>query len=247
MRRSASSTRAPRSRPSRSSASARRAASRPPRPSSAGTAVSSHASPPNSSTSKPKRSSRSRAPPAPAARRRQLDEQRHQQPLALQAAGRQPLHHALEQHALVRDVLVDDGDALVVHRDDERVAKLPERNHRARSPPCSRGLQADGSSGRGPAVAACSRHESAGRGAPSARTQRLAQPSTRQHTRQATIVRGSAETTARGASAVRRAGPGRARPRRRGGRLRARATARGTGPPPSWDARSRRRRRAASR
>ena len=55
---------------------------------------------------------------------------RHEQPLRLEPAGRQPLHHPLEQHALVRDVLIDDRDALVVDRDDERVAELAERDHR---------------------------------------------------------------------------------------------------------------------
>ena len=43
------------------------------------------------------------------------------------APARQPFHNPLEQHALVRDVLVDDRDPLVVHRDDERVAELAER------------------------------------------------------------------------------------------------------------------------
>ena len=47
-----------------------------------------------------------------------------QQPLALEPAARQPLRDPLEQHALVRDVLIDDRDALVVDRDDERVAEL---------------------------------------------------------------------------------------------------------------------------
>jgi hypothetical protein len=47
----------------------------------------------------------------------------------LEPPVRQPLHHLFEQHPLVRDVLIDDRHALVVHRDDERVAKLPERDH----------------------------------------------------------------------------------------------------------------------
>ena len=94
-------------------------------------------------------------------RRRQVEHHRHQQPLRLEAARRQPLHHPLEQHALVRDVLIDDRNPLVVDRDDERVAELAERNHRpdARSGRCGaargrslsgRGVRAraDGSDGR---------------------------------------------------------------------------------------------------
>ena len=41
------------------------------------------------------------------------------------------LRDALEEHTLVGHVLIDNRDPLVVHRDDERVAELPERNHRA--------------------------------------------------------------------------------------------------------------------
>ena len=64
-------------------------------------------------------------------RRGELDEHRHEQALRLEAAGCQLLHHALEQHTLVRHVLIDNRDPLVIHRNDERVAELPERNHRA--------------------------------------------------------------------------------------------------------------------
>ena len=60
----------------------------------------------------------------------QLDQDRRQQPLALDPSGRQSLHRLLEQHALVRDVLIDDGDAFIVYGDDEGVAKLSEGNHR---------------------------------------------------------------------------------------------------------------------
>ena len=63
-------------------------------------------------------------------RRRDLEQHRHQQSLRLERTAGQPLHHALEQNALVRDVLIDDRDALVVHRDDERVAELTEGDHR---------------------------------------------------------------------------------------------------------------------
>ena len=37
----------------------------------------------------------------------------------------------LEQHAFVRDVLIDDRHTLIVDRDDERVAELAEGKHRA--------------------------------------------------------------------------------------------------------------------
>ena len=104
----------------------------PPGSSSAGTAESRTLSPPNSSISNPNRSSVGRVRDERLAlRRRQLDQHRRQQPLALEPARRQPLHHLLEQHPLVRDVLIDDRDPLVVDRDDERVAELPERDHRA--------------------------------------------------------------------------------------------------------------------
>ena len=63
-------------------------------------------------------------------RRRDVEHHRHEQPLRLERAGRQALHHALEQHALVRDMLIDDRNPLVVHGDDERVAELAEGNHR---------------------------------------------------------------------------------------------------------------------
>ena len=72
-----------------------------------------------------------------ALRRRQLDHDRREQPLALESPGRQPFHHLLEQHALVRDVLIDDRHPLVVDGDDERIAELPERSHRADVDPAS--------------------------------------------------------------------------------------------------------------
>ena len=82
-------------------------------------------SPPNSSTSNPSRS-RSAAcdaapgvPPADSSTSIGIE-----QALAFERAARQPLGDALEQHALVRDVLIDDRDALVVDGDDERVAEL---------------------------------------------------------------------------------------------------------------------------
>jgi len=64
-----------------------------------------------------------------ALRGRQLQDDGHEQALTLGAPAGQALHHLLEQHALVRHVLIDDCDALVVHRDDEGVAELPQRRH----------------------------------------------------------------------------------------------------------------------
>ena len=96
----------------------------------AGTAVTRSVSPPKSSTPKPSRveivrMAQQRLPPFG----RQLDQHRLEQSLALESSGAQFLHHALEQHALVRDMLIDDRDAVGIHRDDERVAELAERHH----------------------------------------------------------------------------------------------------------------------
>src|SRR5215208_3146846 len=63
------------------------------------------------------------------AARRQLEDHRFEQPLALQLSGRQAFGDAYEEHTLVCDMLIDDGDALLVHGDDERVAELAERHH----------------------------------------------------------------------------------------------------------------------
>ena len=62
--------------------------------------------------------------------RRHVDQHRGQQPLTLERTRRQLLHHLLEQHSLVRDVLIDDRNPFVVDRDDERIPELPERDHR---------------------------------------------------------------------------------------------------------------------
>ena len=62
--------------------------------------------------------------------RRQFEHDRNQQPLALERTLGEPLHEALEQHPLVRHVLIDDRNPLVVDRDDEGVAKLPQRDER---------------------------------------------------------------------------------------------------------------------
>ncbi len=64
--------------------------------------------------------------------RRQVEQDRLEQPLPLERAVGQSLHDLLEQHALVSHVLVDDGDAVVVDRHDERVTKLSERHERLR-------------------------------------------------------------------------------------------------------------------
>jgi hypothetical protein len=97
--------------PSRSSASVRSVASA---ILGAGRGYGRHGtSPPNSSISKPRRSRSRRAPAAPAPLRRQTDDQRLQQTLAFEPARRQPLSDPLEQHSLVRDMLVDDGDAFL--------------------------------------------------------------------------------------------------------------------------------------
>ena len=90
------------------------------------------ASPPNSSTSNPNRArSLGVGDQRLACVRRKSMHTGIQQPLALERPDVSRSIDPLEEDALVRDVLVDDGDALVVHGDDERVAELPERNHRA--------------------------------------------------------------------------------------------------------------------
>ena len=57
----------------------------------------------------------------------------------LEPSRRQPLHHPLEQHPLVRDVLVDDRDPFVIDRDDERVAELA-RAESSDGSPLDRGI-----------------------------------------------------------------------------------------------------------
>ena len=102
-------SRSPRSRPSRSSASARTRIALS-RGNNAGIAVTLMLSPPKSSTSKPNLASASaRAPehsaPPPATRE-------SSEPGAAGSRGdpREPLHDLFEEHALVCDVLVDDGN-----------------------------------------------------------------------------------------------------------------------------------------
>ena len=106
------------------------------RVSSAGNAVTRSESPPNSSISNPSRSSSAACPTSAWRRRgRHLHQHRLEQTLALQPAARQPLGDPLEQHALVRDVLVDDRDAVFIHGDDECVPELPE-GHQGLQPRC---------------------------------------------------------------------------------------------------------------
>ena len=86
---------------------------------------------PNPSISKPKRSSSRGAIDQRLMRGRgDVDHQGDEQPLRLERSTGKPLHHPLEQHPLVRNVLIDDRHPFIVHRNDERVAKLAERNHR---------------------------------------------------------------------------------------------------------------------
>src|SRR3982750_4775436 len=92
--RSASSTPALVPRPSRSSARARIAAPHPPPP------------PP-------------RLLPPPPLGRREIQQDGRQHALALHPACGQLLHHLLEQHAFVRDVLIDNRPPPIVHGNDE--------------------------------------------------------------------------------------------------------------------------------
>ena len=59
--------------------------------------------------------------------RTQLDDQRHQQALPAERALAPRPQVLLEEHALVRHVLVDDPQAFAVHRHDEAGAHLPQR------------------------------------------------------------------------------------------------------------------------
>ena len=59
-----------------------------------------------------------------------LEHDRGQQPLRLELARSQAFGKLLEQNALVRHVLVDDREPVVIDRNDERVAELADRRHR---------------------------------------------------------------------------------------------------------------------
>ena len=56
----------------------------------------------------------------------EIDEQRHEQALALGALGVALAEDFFEEDALVGDVLIDDPEAFVVGGEDERVAQLAE-------------------------------------------------------------------------------------------------------------------------
>ena len=92
--------------------------------SSAGIAVTLMLSPPNSSTSNPNRASASAFETAPPARPAAVRGRPGSAAAGSRAIRGQLLHDPLEQHALVRDVLIDDAEPFVVHGDDERVAEL---------------------------------------------------------------------------------------------------------------------------
>ena len=63
-------------------------------------------------------------------RRQKVDQQRHQQPLPLDLLRVALAQDLLKQHPLMRNVLIDDPEALVVHRQDERIAQLAQRLQR---------------------------------------------------------------------------------------------------------------------
>src|SRR5581483_9378472 len=60
----------------------------------------------------------------------ELDDERHEHLLRLDAGGGALPQDALEEHALVGDVLVDDPQAAGVHRENERIANLAQRLER---------------------------------------------------------------------------------------------------------------------
>src|SRR5260370_435915 len=59
-------------------------------------------------------------------RGRQFENDRHQQPLTLHLTNRPLLQNALEQHALVSDMLVDYPQPIFIYRENERVANLSQ-------------------------------------------------------------------------------------------------------------------------
>src|SRR5277367_3582724 len=64
-------------------------------------------------------------------RGRQLEHDRHEEALAFYFLHRALLEDALEQYALVRDMLIDNPQAIFVYRKDERIANLSERPQRS--------------------------------------------------------------------------------------------------------------------
>ena len=57
----------------------------------------------------------------------QLDDQRHQHSLAAEFAFAARAQMLLEQHALVRHMLVNDPESFAIHRNDEAAVHLPKR------------------------------------------------------------------------------------------------------------------------
>ena len=60
-------------------------------------------------------------------RRSEFDHNRHQHALAFDLLPGALARHSFEQHAFVGAVLVDDPQAFVVHRQNERLAQLAQR------------------------------------------------------------------------------------------------------------------------
>ena len=61
---------------------------------------------------------------------RELDEQRLEQPLAFQTATAEPPHDPLEQHTLMRHMLVNNPPTIFVHGEDKRIPNLSQRTKR---------------------------------------------------------------------------------------------------------------------
>ena len=62
--------------------------------------------------------------------RREFEQQRHEQALAFYFLRGPLLQDLFKQYAFVSDVLIDDPKALVIHREDERLANLSQRLER---------------------------------------------------------------------------------------------------------------------
>ena len=75
---------------------------------------------------------------------REVDEQWHEQTLALHALDFALAQNFFEEHALVRDVLVDDPEAFLVGGEDEGLAELADGLERGECVECG-GLIGDGS------------------------------------------------------------------------------------------------------
>ena len=86
---------------------------------------------PKGSTSKPLRSSSvGDAREEDHLVRKQFDQHGHQQALMLHALDFALAQNFFKQHAFVGDVLIDDPEALVVHRKNKRLAQLAQRLER---------------------------------------------------------------------------------------------------------------------